>query len=35
MNQEFDYSRIPELPASVYVAPLKRPAGLEIGRAHV
>ena len=24
----FDYSRIPDMPASVFVAPLKRPPGL-------
>src|SRR4051794_7071611 len=28
MSTQLDYSRIPQLPASVYVAPLKKPAGL-------
>ena len=28
MTTQFDYTRIPELPASVYVAPLRRPAGV-------
>ena len=28
MSNQFDYTRIPPLPSSVYVAPLKKPAGL-------
>ena len=28
MNTTFDYTRIPPLPPSVYVAPLKKPAGV-------
>ena len=28
MSTAFDYSRIPDLPASVYVAPLKKPSGI-------
>ena len=28
MSTQFDYTRIPDLPASVYVAPLRKPAGL-------
>jgi phenylalanine-4-hydroxylase len=28
MSSEFDYARIPDLPASVFVAPLQKPAGL-------
>jgi phenylalanine-4-hydroxylase len=28
MSPELDYSRIPDVPASVYVAPLRKPAGL-------